>query len=865
MPIAVTYPGVYIEELDSGPAAIAGVATNICAFVGRALFGPTDKVMTCFNYGDYIRNYGGLQFDYPMSYAVQDFFNNGGSQAVIARLFEPDVGSGVAQLKFPPAPIDLPEEWLLDGDAAKGATTLIVAPPTNPSPGAPDAGMVLTVPGDGTQYMVTKYAVAAGKNPATVAIVPALTEAMSRCTPLTFGYGPSPTGWTVQSQSQGKVTLTGGSGLPELGQTFVFGSDPNSYTAISQPTVSLDGLQVTLTVTPPPPPSVTFGTTATVSDPVPLPMPIGWQIDKFIIPKTPSSTGSMTLIHGIGAPQPGDIFTIGNAADKYIVKSFTPVSTKVTEAILTFSAESGKYLDPKVFCHCCPPIFSRPPPQKMGIKAGPKKGDIKFTYQRGTGASGVVDIGDTFTIGNDPSSVYSVRYVDSNLNIYFLPEAATAFGATDSIAFSPPLTLAAADPGKWGNFLTATADTNGITPRTAKQFKAQYGLEPDDLFNLTLTLTNAQGKRVASESYLNVSVRMDGDAAHYPNRLDRVLQHNSELAVVSRMPGTAPGNTTAQGVGGNDGTYLTPATCVGDQSQKTGIYLLETTPLFNLLCFPPDRRILSGIDLDLDPLVRGKAAEYCTDRRAFYVVDPLAEWAAMAKNGDTADIQPDDLDITGMNKDGIEIARNSAVYFPRLVKEDILMKSQPATFAPCGAVAGIMAATDVARGVWKAPAGTGAGVGGILGFDVHVTDDENGQLNPLGINCLRNLPTIGPVVWGARTLRGADAFEDAYKYIPVRRLTLFIEDSLYRGTQWAVFEPNDEALWSALRLQVGGFLADLARQGAFYNYAVTCDATTTTEDDIANGVVNILVQIAPVKPAEFVVLQIQQIAGGKPA
>ena len=145
-----------------------------------------------------------------------------------------------------------------------------------------------------------------------------------------------------------------------------------------------------------------------------------------------------------------------------------------------------------------------------------------------------------------------------------------------------------------------------------------------------------------------------------------------------------------------------------------------------------------------------------------------------------------------------------------------------------------------------------------------MTDDAERQLNPLGINCLRSFPIIGPVVWGARTLRGADQFEDDYKYLSVRRLTLFIEDTLLQNTRWAVFEPNADPLWSSLRLSVGSFLADLARQGAFYDYAVTCDATTTTPDDIDNGIVNILVKIAPVKPAEFVVLQIQQLAGGKP-
>jgi phage tail sheath protein FI len=869
MPIAVTYPGVYIEELDSGPTAIAPVATNICAFVGRALFGPTDKVMTCFNYGDFQRNYGGLQFDYPMSYAVQDFFNNGGSQAVIARLFEPTVGSGVAQLKFPPAPPLLPDEWVLDTNATAGTSTLPVAM-SGGAEGEPVSGMTLTFAGDRTQYLVTNYVEGdpSKKTANTITIIPPLQQGFQKCTALTFAYGASATGWTVVAQSQGKLTLTGGSGLPELGQLFQFGTNPAVYTAISQPVVtgnSLSALTVVLTITPTPAAgAVGFGATATISDPAPLPMPTGWEIDNFATPSKPSPSGSMTLINGSGAPLVGDWFTIGNAPDVYVVTGFAAATAKA-EATLSFTAMSQQNLDPTVFCHCCPPIFSRQPPSGMSIKAGPKVGDTKFTYARGAAASGVVDIGDTFTVSGD-SNEYSVRYVDQSGNIYFLPEAATAFSGTSQLTFAPPLTLAAMDPGQWGNFLTASADTNGITKSTAAQFQTQYGLEQDDLFNLTLTLTNTQGKTVAKETYLNVSIRTDGNAGLYPNRLDRVLNAQSDLAVVAQMPGTPPFNATAKGTGGNDGTYLTPATYLGNQSQKTGIYLLEKTLLFNLLCIPPDQRFLPGQpQVDLDSSVRGTAAEYATDRRAFYIVDPLAQWTNDANNGDTSDIHPDDLNITGMNSAGIEVARNAAVYFPRLIKEDILMKSQPAVFAPCGAVAGIMAATDVARGVWKAPAGTAAGVAGILDFDAHLTDNDSGQLNPLGINCLRNLPTIGPVVWGARTLRGADAFEDAYKYVPVRRLTLFIEDSLYQGTQWAVFEPNDEALWSALRLQVGSFLADLARQGAFYNYAVTCDATTTTPDDIANGVVNILVQIAPVKPAEFVVLQIQQIAGSTPA
>jgi phage tail sheath protein FI len=142
------------------------------------------------------------------------------------------------------------------------------------------------------------------------------------------------------------------------------------------------------------------------------------------------------------------------------------------------------------------------------------------------------------------------------------------------------------------------------------------------------------------------------------------------------------------------------------------------------------------------------------------------------------------------------------------------------------------------------------------------------MLNPLGVNCLRFFPpVIGRVVWGARTVRGADQLADEYKYVPVRRLALYIEESLYRGTQWVVFEPNDEPLWAQIRLNVGAFMQNLFRQGAFQGttprdaYFVKCDKETTTQNDINLGIVNIVVGFAPLKPAEFVIIKIQQIAG----
>ena len=315
--------------------------------------------------------------------------------------------------------------------------------------------------------------------------------------------------------------------------------------------------------------------------------------------------------------------------------------------------------------------------------------------------------------------------------------------------------------------------------------------------------------------------------------------------------------TAGNAVKGDEGQALDDATYLGNQANKTGLFALDKADLFNLLCLPADTR--GGTT---SSTVYQAAMTYCTARRAMLIVDPPAAWSA---NKDTAAATARDrLPNLGLGGDA---ARNAALYFPRLREADPLRDSQVDTFVPCGAVAGIMARTDVARGVWKAPAGLEAAVNGIQGFDVNLNDAENGMLNPLGINCLRAFPINGRVVWGARTLRGADQLADEYKYVPVRRTALYIEESLYRGTQWVVFEPNDEPLWAQIRLNVGAFMHGLFRQGAFQGttprdaYFVKCDKETTTQDDINKGIVNILVGFAPLKPAEFVVIKLQQIAG----
>jgi phage tail sheath protein FI len=200
---------------------------------------------------------------------------------------------------------------------------------------------------------------------------------------------------------------------------------------------------------------------------------------------------------------------------------------------------------------------------------------------------------------------------------------------------------------------------------------------------------------------------------------------------------------------------------------------------------------------------------------------------------------------------------------------DPLQQNALRAFPPCGFVAGIFARSDAARGVWHAPAGREASLTGAVGLGVPVGEAEIARLDALGVNCLRAAPAAGIVVWGARTL--ASEADPEWRYVAMRRTALLIEQSVLRGTRWAGFEPNDVTLWRRLRLDVETFMHGLFEQGAFQGstpnqtYFVKCDSSTTTQADLDRGVVNIVVGFAPVRPAEFVVISLQQIAGGATA
>jgi hypothetical protein len=307
--------------------------------------------------------------------------------------------------------------------------------------------------------------------------------------------------------------------------------------------------------------------------------------------------------------------------------------------------------------------------------------------------------------------------------------------------------------------------------------------------------------------------------------------------------------------GGSDGAdELQEADLTGDPSQYTGIYALDkiAPSIFNIMCIPA----AANLDATSMGMAITNATQFCVEKRAFFIID-LPQSVNTLEQAKAWMAQNDSLR-----------SANNAVYFPRVDVPDPLNANRIKSRGPSGTVAGIYARTDTNRGVWKAPAGVEATLqGASLPKLGKLTDMQNGELNELGVNVIREFPVYGTLSWGARTLEGADILESEWKYVPVRRLALYLEESLFQGLKWAVFEPNDETLWAAIRLNVGSFMAGMFGQGAFAGtsastaYFVRCDATTTTQADIDNGIVNVIIGYAPVKPAEFVVLQFQQIAG----
>jgi phage tail sheath protein FI len=320
--------------------------------------------------------------------------------------------------------------------------------------------------------------------------------------------------------------------------------------------------------------------------------------------------------------------------------------------------------------------------------------------------------------------------------------------------------------------------------------------------------------------------------------------------------GPASGSQVSALVVGADGDATGQPATTDFQAAITALDIPD--PFFNILCLPdlvrPSAADPNALQHAAAMSAYGEAARVCKNKFAFLLVDPFPS---------TTDVVAAEawktLAFTFQSS-------HAAAYFPKIRVDNPLVPGTILAHPPSGAIAGVYARTDGDVGVWKAPAGTEASLTGVYGPSVVLSDNQHGVLNPIGLNVIRQFPIYGTVAFGARTLEGSNAAASEWKYVPVRRTALYILRSLKEGLAWAVMKPNGEVLWADLRMNVNSFMQGLFRQGAFKGssardaYFVRCDASTTTADDIDKGIVNIVIGFAPLKPAEFVVVSLQQIA-----
>jgi uncharacterized protein len=403
-----------------------------------------------------------------------------------------------------------------------------------------------------------------------------------------------------------------------------------------------------------------------------------------------------------------------------------------------------------------------------------------------------------------------------------------------------PRTIVLADPVSTGEEIAAAiqAAVRALTPQRATTPASAFS-------GFTATFTDGRYVLTSGEPGLRSSVRVnDSSDANAAGTLRLGVTNGGTEApgasVLRPAGGTyllgdgAVSGATLAIVAGSDGATPQPADYLAAFSR------LDPVTDVNLVAVP---------GIGSKPVVDGGSG-YCALRADCFFIGDLPS---------TADTKEEAKEFVN----GLTVKNSfAAVYFPWLSMVDPLGSSpDPVLVPPSGFAAGLYARTDARRGVWKAPAGTEANVSGAVGLTRVVTDAEQDTLNPIGVNVVRFFPSAGIVLWGARTLALSDP---EYRYIPVRRLAIFLERSIYNGIQWAVFEPNDEDLWASLRMNIGAFMMTQFRAGAFQGdtpakaFFVKCDAETNPQDQVNAGIVTAQVAFAPLRPAEFVVIRISQ-------
>lgn len=813
--VQVSYPGVYIQEVPSGVRTITGVSTSVGAFLGRASKGPIDQAVRLFSIADYTRSFGDTHPASDLAETVKLFFNNGGSDCYVVRVAR---NAGPAEVTIE----NLDGSNVLTATAkASGAFGNTIRLEIDFRTTNPDETFNLRVVlEEGGVAVQTEAFTGLNMDPDSPRFAP------------TFVTGSSA---LIDLALHANTAAGGGDDLTVAGNSFSgFSQSRRPLGVLANVRTVLDGL-----INPAAPAAPRSRFEISVDDSAFVPVDLA--------PWTSVEINAATLAQIRDRIQ-DRINTALDTVSPIANVAVTTVTAGTLVNMLTITSDGAGSPQSSVRVRRASDRDIAEP-LMLGVDQGGVE-PVRRSEFRPAPTASLLRVGDPAVGGSlatlDALSALAVnQMVSISINgvlvdLNALPNVINTTGnAADPFITSAP------------GFSTLTGENDGVREKLRIIANAITN-DPTlpyraELWGYALAIIATGGTLNEQPSAITIAPGAFSDATgeFIPNTRQYSL-------------GTGGSSAFSSGVDGDDGIDPDVAAFEGNGVDQTGMHALDPVDIFNLMVIPSDE----ALDDTAMRTLSGRAVTYCKSRRAFLIIDSPEAWINV--NSGLADVVQDNSMIAtlrgalGNGKD------HAAVFYPRL---HIRVAGQTRVIGAGGAIAGLMARTDANRGVWKAPAGIDAGLNTVTGLNVVLTDAQNGVLNKQGVNCIRVLPNGSIINWGARTMDGDDDTGSEWKYVPIRRFALFLEESLYRGTRWAVFEPNDEPLWANLRLNINAFMTSLFRQQAFQGsspqdaFYVRCDKTTTTQDDRNKGIVNIEVGFAPLKPAEFVVIKIQQIAG----
>jgi phage tail sheath protein FI len=803
MPVTVSYPGVYVQEIPSGVRTIVGVGTSIGMFLGRTRTGEINRPVQCLNYEDFVRNFGPEATESDVPRAVRLFFTNGGTQCYVMRIAKGATAATVT-LHNEAKVATLVAEARSAGTFGDDIRLAVSYNTTQPESTFNLEAFRWQKNSSGAlvKTAVETY-VGVSMDPASARYAVDLVNTQSALIRLTnLSVAPAANGW---SQSGYAISATdagtahaqwlGLIGTTQTSTFFRISVDGNAAVEVSLKDIDLSN-----------PPWDAAGAVAAMA-----PAGVPARIAQLINEKLPA--GASVTVAFVAGPA-------GPAANPNSASHYLRITSNTGGDVVITPASSND-------------LASR---LMLGTAAGGREVS-RFAGTRPAPNGYVMTLAEIEAFAAQRQNSFNKVRIDGvEIDLSAAPyRLATTGGGVVEPRMYQDATASTQNNGRAGLREKLGIIAAAIANQRAADSSFGYTAE---VWGDRLAIIPVQG----SDNVKAGVEKLNGAIVVAPP-LKVATDVNTRYASLNAN-GSVPFQSA--GAGGNDGVKPEAS----DYEAAFNVIDKEVD-LFNIMVLPKDK---DASESDMRKLW-GPASVFCQRRRAFLLIDPPASWTDSQKATD-ASVGVNTLRV-GLVKD------HAAVYYPNLKIDE---NGKEIIVAPSGAIAGVMARIDGTRGVWKAPAGTEADLRGVIGVERRFSDGENGVMNPKAVNTIRVFPN-GIVSWGARTMDGDDGFGSEYKYVPIRRLALFLEESLYRGLKWVVFEPNDEPLWGQIRLNVGAFMHNQFRQGAFQGttpkdaYFVKCDAGTTTQNDRNLGIVNIVVGFAPLKPAEFVVLYLQQMAG----